>query len=50
MNLTIRKLAMLEKSLIQKEEEAKINGYTTSPIDQNFKEKVSRLIDQVRVY
>lgn len=50
MNLAIRKLAMLEKSLIEKEEEARINGYTTSPIDRNFREKVSRLIDQVRIY
>ena len=48
MNLTLRKLALLEKSMLQREEEAKIAGYTTSPVDKEFQEKISRLMDKVR--
>lgn len=49
MNIAIRKLAMLEKSIIEREEAAKIDGYATSPIDPIFKEKITRLMDKVRV-
>lgn len=49
MNIAIRKLAMLEKSIIEREEAAKFDGYVTSPVDQAFKEKVVRLMEKVRV-
>ena len=48
MNLAIRKLAMIEKEMIAKDEEAKIAGYTTSPVDRDFQEKVTKLMDRVR--
>ena len=49
MNIAIRKLAMLEKSLLEREEASKLDGYVTSPIDPVFQEKVIRLMDKVRV-
>ena len=49
MNIAIRKLAMLEKSIMEREEAAKLDGYVTSPVDPIFKEKVTRLMDKVRV-
>lgn len=48
MNLAFRKLAMLEKEIIAKEEAAKIDGYTSAPIDKEFKSKITKLLDQVR--
>ncbi len=49
MNVAVRKLAMLEKSILKKEEIAKIEGYVSSPVDPVFKEKVIQLMDRVRV-
>ena len=49
MNIAIRKLALLDKNLIEREEAARMEGYTTSPIDTAFREKVTRLMDKVRV-
>ena len=49
MNLAIRKLAMLEKEFIQKEEEAKIEGYSTIPIDSNLRNSITRIMDKVRL-
>ncbi len=49
MNIAIRKLALLEKTLEEKEMNSKINGYVVSPIDVELKEKISKLMDQVRV-
>ena len=48
MNIAMRKLAMLEKEFIQREEYARLEGYTSSPIDREFKEKITKLMDQVR--
>ena len=48
MNLAIRKLAMLEKDFIAKEEAAKIEGYYSTPVDRDFKNRVTNLLDQVR--
>ena len=47
MNLAYRKLAMLEKDFIAREEAAKIDG-VSCPIDRDFKEKITKLLDQVR--
>lgn len=49
MNIALRKLAMLEKSLLEQEEIARVQGYSTCPIDKDFKEKVVTLMDKVRV-
>lgn len=49
MNLALRKLAMLEKDLIAKEEAAKIGGYSTSPIDTDLRIRISELMEKVRV-
>lgn len=49
MNIAIRKLALLEKTLEEKEINSKINGYVVSPVDAELKEKISKLMDQVRV-
>lgn len=49
MNIAVRKLALLEKSLIEREEANRIDGYATSPVDVAFREKVSKLVDKVRV-
>jgi len=48
MNLAFRKLAMLEKDFIEREENARIQGYTSSPIDRDLKNRVTKLLDQVR--
>ena len=48
MNLTLRKLALLEKSFEQREEEARIQGYTSCPIDKDFQRKITELMDRVR--
>ncbi len=48
MNLTYRKLAMLEKDFIAKEEAAKIEGFYASPVDKDLQDRVSFLLNQVR--
>ena len=50
MNIAFRKLALLEKSLEEKETKSQIEGYVTSPVDIELKEKISKLMEQVRVY
>lgn len=49
MNITLRKLAMIEKSMLEQEEAERIQGYTTSSIDKDFKARVTALMDKVRV-
>ena len=49
MNITMRKFAMLEKSVIEKEEAAKLEGYITNPVDSAFREQISKLMEKVRV-
>ncbi len=48
MNIALRKLALLEKNLIQREEAAKLEGYITSPVDASFREQLTKLMDKVR--
>ena len=48
MNIALRKLAMLEKDLIAREEAAKLEGYVTCPVDTEFRRKLTKLMDQVR--
>ena len=49
MNIAVRKLAMLEKSILEREEAAKLDDYVSSPIDPTFKKKVMELMEKVRV-
>ena len=48
MNLTYRKLAMLEKDFIAKEEAAKLEGFYSSPVDKELQYRVTNLLNQVR--
>lgn len=49
MNITLRKLAMLEKSIAEREGASKIEGYCTNSIDNDLKKRVTDLMDKVRV-
>lgn len=49
MNITLRKLAMLEKSIAEQEEQARVQGYTTCTIDNEMKKRITELMDKVRV-
>ena len=48
MNLTYRKLAMLEQDFIAKEEAAKIEGFYACYVDKDLQNRVSFLLNQVR--
>lgn len=48
MNITMRKLAMLEQELIKREEQAIYDGYTSNPVDYAKKEKITKLMDRLR--
>ncbi len=50
MNIAFRKLALLEKALEEKELNSKLDGYVSSPVDIELKEKISKLMEQVRIY
>ena len=49
MNITYRKMAMLDKTLTEREETARIQGYSTDPSDREFHSKISQILDRVRV-
>lgn len=49
MNITMRKLAMLEKDFEKRAEESKVMGYSTMPYDVNLHQKITKLMDRVRV-
>ena len=48
MNIALRKLALLEKNLLEKEEAARIQGFSSIPQDVQFREKISELMERVR--
>ena len=48
MNITLRKLAMLEKNFEELEEIAKVQGYTNIPINTTLRENVARLMEKVK--
>lgn len=48
MNITLRKLAMLEKSLMEQEENVKLQGYTSNPVNSDVKQRITKLMDKVR--
>lgn len=49
MNITLRKLAMLEKSIAEQEERARVQGYSSVVIDNEMKKRITDLMDKVRV-
>ena len=50
MNITMRKLAMLEEILEAKEEVSKTNSYTSCPTDLELRQHINVLMDKVRLY
>ena len=48
MNITMRKLAMLEKVMNEREMEAKFEGFTTCPVNSELKHQITALMDKVR--
>ena len=48
MNIAMRKLAMLEKEFIQREETARIEGMATNTVDLALKERITKLMDKIR--
>ncbi len=48
MTIALRKLAMLEKKLEEKDESAQIEGRTTTPIDRELKKRIEELMNKVR--
>ena len=48
MNISIRKLAMLEKRFEAQEEAARIEGFVSIPTDTEFKKQVTVLMDKIR--
>lgn len=49
MNISIRKLAMLEKTILEQEATCRLEGYSTSSVDYELKEKITRIMDKVRI-
>ena len=49
MNITLRKLAMIEKAYAEMEENARIQGYSDCPFDRDFQRKVSEVMERVRL-
>lgn len=49
MNITLRKLAMLEEKMIKEEERSKIDGFVSCPIDKDLQNRITTLMDKVRV-
>lgn len=48
MNIALRKLALLEKNIADREEAARVQGYTTNVVDADFKKRITDLMDRVR--
>jgi hypothetical protein len=48
MSLAMKKLEMLERSILKKEEMARIQGYSTNVVDSEFKARITNLMNKVR--
>ena len=48
MNIAMRKLAMLEKCLAEREEKLKFDGYATAPINSHLRTQVKVLMEKVK--
>ena len=49
MNITYRKMAMLDKTLTEREEAARLEGYHTNPNDKELHNRISRILEQIRL-
>ena len=49
MNIAVRKLVLLEKNILEREESARIQGYSTNVVDADFKRRVVDLMDKIRL-
>ena len=49
MTIVHRKLALLEKTLNQREQEALVSGYAYNDGDKELRNKLSLLMDQIRL-
>lgn len=49
MNIALRKLAMIEKTFAEMEENARLQGYSECPFDREFQRKITAVMDQVRL-
>ncbi len=49
MNLTLRKLAMLEQSLDEREKQAMNGSYVSGVIDRDLHDRVSGILNKARV-
>lgn len=48
MNIAIRKLAMLEKTMVEQEEALRLEGYSTCPINPDLQRQIKYLMDRIR--
>lgn len=48
MNIAIRKLAMLEKEMIAREEAARLEGCSSCPVNYQLKSQITSLMDKIR--
>lgn len=48
MNIALRKLAMLEKNIVEREESAKMQGYATNGIDSDLKKRITNIMNKIR--
>ena len=48
MAFAFKKLCMLEKIIEEQEKESVVQGYTTSPVDKEFRDKIQKLMEKVR--
>ena len=49
MNITMRKIAILEKDFENKEEKARIDGFASCPINIHLQRQVKDLMDKIKV-
>ena len=49
MNIALRKLALLERSFAEKEEQNKIDKYCNKPINEDLKKNVKELMLKIRI-
>ena len=48
MNLSFRKLALIEKNMLEKEEISKLEGNVTNVIDNDFRDRIVNLMNKIR--
>lgn len=48
MNIAMIKLAMIEKRALEQEAMNNIEGYSSNPIDREFLDKITKLLNKVK--